>query len=573
MKKQLLLMLSAAAMSVSATAADVNVQLPNARIQAPASFQAVKAIGAEQAMQVENAFSAQRARKVVTSVPGTYYLRPEGSFWMTISKQGYTFSSQSGRPWNWLQVGAYNDFTFANVSDQATTNTWNYYDVESNQLTSNDVDLTVNYAGYFQGYTPMLTGANELGDSTYATTTFMQTAGSVPEGQDEGDYLGISNMNFAEGTLLYNPTQTMSNNSESNYYLKAWLNNWEGYRVDTCYVQGYAEFFQKPQQPYLVTDITSYVRHRTAGEVIMEIYKVVPTTTPNGSPTYELGDLISSSSYTMPRPSQNDDLCVLEFSNLTAMGDDGIESDLLIDDAVLVLFRAGDNSVRFEPMMYYTDNLPNRDTEKNFYQYVNVTDSMGESYPVLFDHNMDYRNDGSIYVSASFTMMNAAFYYLVSEGNDYRYNAPAEGGSKEFNVNSMYSSSAWQAVTVDGDDVPEWITIEAEDGTVQQDGQTYYSGETKLTFTVEALPEGMESRSCDIEISYTGAKAVFHIGQGEADVLPGDVNGDGIVDASDVTTLVKVVLGEIEATAGADVNGDGVYDASDVTALIAIILG
>ncbi len=55
--------------------------------------------------------------------------------------------------------------------------------------------------------------------------------------------------------------------------------------------------------------------------------------------------------------------------------------------------------------------------------------------------------------------------------------------------------------------------------------------------------------------------------------LKGDVNGDGIVDASDVTTLIQVVLGKISATSNADVNGDGVYDASDVTELIATILG
>ncbi len=55
--------------------------------------------------------------------------------------------------------------------------------------------------------------------------------------------------------------------------------------------------------------------------------------------------------------------------------------------------------------------------------------------------------------------------------------------------------------------------------------------------------------------------------------IPGDTNGDGLVDASDVTTLITVVLGSGEATDAADVNGDGVVDASDVTALISIVLG
>ncbi len=54
--------------------------------------------------------------------------------------------------------------------------------------------------------------------------------------------------------------------------------------------------------------------------------------------------------------------------------------------------------------------------------------------------------------------------------------------------------------------------------------------------------------------------------------LLGDVNADGVVDASDVTALIAAVLGTA-GTANADINGDGMTDASDVTALIAIVLG
>ncbi len=55
--------------------------------------------------------------------------------------------------------------------------------------------------------------------------------------------------------------------------------------------------------------------------------------------------------------------------------------------------------------------------------------------------------------------------------------------------------------------------------------------------------------------------------------LRGDVNGDGIVDASDVTTLVDIILGKVAPTPGADINGDGTHDANDVTGLVSIILG
>lgn len=60
----------------------------------------------------------------------------------------------------------------------------------------------------------------------------------------------------------------------------------------------------------------------------------------------------------------------------------------------------------------------------------------------------------------------------------------------------------------------------------------------------------------------------------EAPLTPGDVNGDGRVNVSDVTALINMILGltPMDETY-ADVNGDGRVNVSDVTALINIILG
>ena len=60
-------------------------------------------------------------------------------------------------------------------------------------------------------------------------------------------------------------------------------------------------------------------------------------------------------------------------------------------------------------------------------------------------------------------------------------------------------------------------------------------------------------------------------------VLPkrGDVNGDGVVNVTDVTALVNIILGNNTnyKTLNADVNLDGVVNVTDVTALVNIILG
>ena len=56
--------------------------------------------------------------------------------------------------------------------------------------------------------------------------------------------------------------------------------------------------------------------------------------------------------------------------------------------------------------------------------------------------------------------------------------------------------------------------------------------------------------------------------------LPGDLNGDGRVNVSDVSELINMILGISETNEiDADLNGDGRVNVSDVSALINIILG
>ncbi len=56
--------------------------------------------------------------------------------------------------------------------------------------------------------------------------------------------------------------------------------------------------------------------------------------------------------------------------------------------------------------------------------------------------------------------------------------------------------------------------------------------------------------------------------------VAGDVNGDGKINVTDVTTLVNMILGVIPKNLeNGDINGDGKLNVTDVTALVNIILG
>ena len=62
---------------------------------------------------------------------------------------------------------------------------------------------------------------------------------------------------------------------------------------------------------------------------------------------------------------------------------------------------------------------------------------------------------------------------------------------------------------------------------------------------------------------------------GASSVIPGDANGDGVVDVSDVVAIVNKILEKPSASfneQAADVNGDGVIDVSDEVAVVNIIL-
>ena len=77
-----------------------------------------------------------------------------------------------------------------------------------------------------------------------------------------------------------------------------------------------------------------------------------------------------------------------------------------------------------------------------------------------------------------------------------------------------------------------------------------------------------------IQQNWGGAYFDCELFMGELDAIPGDVNGDGTVNVTDITTLVNMILGVLpKDEARADVDGNGTVNVSDVTALVNLILG
>jgi hypothetical protein len=114
-----------------------------------------------------------------------------------------------------------------------------------------------------------------------------------------------------------------------------------------------------------------------------------------------------------------------------------------------------------------------------------------------------------------------------------------------------------------------WAPATASDGTFDSLSEGY-------TFTTAALSEGEHTvyvRATDtahnttLEAGY--ATDTFTVET--SGVIPGDANGDGLVNALDITKVERIIAGLDAETPGADANEDGSVNALDITMVEIII--
>jgi len=176
-------------------------------------------------------------------------------------------------------------------------------------------------------------------------------------------------------------------------------------------------------------------------------------------------------------------------------------------------------------------------------------------------------------------------YLHTEDPTDLAFNK--DGGSSTIHVDPMLYSTDdetgeptyslfVESVTEDGeeaDEIPEWVSVEIanEDYSKDEEGNLIKGIDYDMVVTAEPLPEGVESRTCQIVFMQTGAKLTVTITQNIEDAgITGDLNGDKKVDIADAVTVLNIMAAG-EYNAAADINGDQKVDIADFVSVLNIM--
>ena len=137
---------------------------------------------------------------------------------------------------------------------------------------------------------------------------------------------------------------------------------------------------------------------------------------------------------------------------------------------------------------------------------------------------------------------------------------------------SYNNDYAHEGLTVRFTEASNWLTVSPDNGELAE-GQTEI---VTVTANSSGLTEGEYSAFLDISSQGGSGSVSVNLTVSGMDVMPGDVNGDGVVNILDVVSTVNFIIGSddpdpYEFTA-ADVNSDNVINVLDIVLMINIIL-
>lgn len=436
---------------------------------------------------------------------------------------------------NLAVVGAYAPTSFHNnTMDIATGFEWSVteYDDEDNEttITGNKRNFSLYAKGGSVYENLSLVGINE----TVASEPFVWGTGQTLTDEGAARYenlrayagRGASFFSYGDGTYA---TMTRQNPDGDLTFYTNWATPdlYERTSMSTIY-----SYQGKPSAPLFLTGVTLPLLKFEAKEdfnLHIKIYKCQRSS----SGRITLGDIIAEGDATTDNVNAEYDagLTAVEFTELYVEDEFGMSETvdyLFIEDEFIIAIEGWDNGtfsgvlgsqgidVSKVPSTYFTQT---GEEEGRLHYYTSW-------FPQLF-----------------IGLIDATYGYLYTE-DDTDLLFAKDGGSSSIHVDPMYYnkdeeteeptySLELESIIVDGDEaeeLPEWLTVEVanEDYTTatatDEEGEEYeyfVNGiDYDLVFNVEALPEGIENRSCKIVFFQTGARLTVTVTQ--------DIDPDGI---------------------------------------------
>ena len=454
---------------------------------------------------------------------------------------GYSYND------NLAVIGAYAPTTFRNLTmDIATDFDWSIkeYDEDDAEttLTGNNRNFSVYTKGGAVYENLSLTAHNEDAVSEpyiWGTGHALSDDGTVRYDTVRA-YAGRGANFFFYGDGTYAVMTRQNPDYDLTFYLNwATPELWAQNSSNPTSMSTIYSYQGKPATPLFLTGVTlPFVEFSANDDFNLHIKLCKCSRSATGVLT--LGDVIAESDATMENVVDDYDagLTAVEFTELYVEDEFGmseIVDYLFIEDEFVIVIEGWDNG-SFNGVLGSQEHNFNEVTS-TWFQATGETRmrSYGGGWPQLF-----------------IGLLDATYGYLYTD-DETNIIFDKDGGTSLVHVDPMYYGTDdeteeptylldIESVLEDGEEVeevPEWLTIEVanEDYTtateVDEDGNEYeyfVNGiDYDLVFTTEALPEGVENRTCQIVFFQTGAKLTITVIQ--------DIDADGISTVVEKTPI------------------------------------
>ena len=199
---------------------------------------------------------------------------------------------------------------------------------------------------------------------------------------------------------------------------------------------------------------------------------------------------------------------------------------------------------------------------------VNITDNPGLwsiKYFVYFDPELTLTGieNGNVFLASELYASSNLNRPVVSDANAMRTFSAAGIAPSDYNSSCMFFSKngAEDETTLSGVLAYYTFTAPSEPG-------TYFIG-------VVNCKDGNTINGNDVDVELASVNAVITVEAAAPVAMPGDINGDGLVNVKDIVLLKKFLASTVGVEeivyANSDVDGDGMVNVKDAVALKAML--